>query len=160
MPMTVSVTSFDGQRATIRLLTVLSLLFLSQNGEAADCLRYEPAAARLTGTIIRKTFPGSPNYESVRLGDRSETVWLLVLPKSICIDRDKDDPDLNVAQKDVGQLQLVFLDPTLYQKYAGLVGKRALATGTLYGAHTGHHHTPVLLTVRSLEQADGADLKP
>ncbi len=31
------------------------------------------------------------------------------------------------------------------------VGKKVLATGTLFGEHAGHHHTPVLLTVHTLD---------
>ena len=40
-----------------------------------------------------------------------------------------------------------------YKEYIDLVGKQVTATGTLFGEHTGHHHTPVLLTVRQLAEA-------
>jgi hypothetical protein len=42
------------------------------------------------------------------------------------------------------------LAPDAYAAYKELVGKRVVASGTLFGAITGHHHTPVLLTVRTL----------
>jgi len=115
------------------------------------CLSYEPSLVQLTGTIIRETFPGSPNYESV--GDKPEVVWLLVLAQPICIEQDKKDPDLNPAQKDVLKIQLVLRDATAYQTQKGLVGKKVVARGTLFSAHTGHHHTPVLLTVSALTNA-------
>ena len=62
---------------------------------------------------------------------------------------DEKEPDLNPAKNDVGSIQLV-LAPDAYAAYKELVGKRVVASGTLFGAITGHHHTPVLLTVRTL----------
>jgi hypothetical protein len=117
------------------------------------CLSYEPSVVQLTGTIIRKTFPGPPNYESVERGDKPEVAWLLVLSQPICMEQDRKDPDLNPAQMDIRKIQLVFRDATAYQTQKELIGKKVLASGTLFGAHTGHHHTPILLTVNTLAKA-------
>jgi hypothetical protein len=124
----------------------------SQNSSA--CLSYEPSVVELRGTIIRKTFPGPPDYGSLRGGDRPEVYWLVVLSRPVCVDQDKTDPDLNPAQKDVRSIQLVFNDAAIYKTQKDLVGKSVVAKGTLFGAHTGHHHTPVLLTVSSLKTAE------
>ena len=43
------------------------------------------------------------------------------------------------------------LDREHAERALGLRGKRIVATGTLLGAHTGHHHTAVLLTVTYLD---------
>jgi hypothetical protein len=64
------------------------------------------------------------------------------------VNQDASNPDLNPSQKNVRQVQLV-LDQKDCDK--ALLGKRVVATGSLFGAHTGHHHTPVLLTVSNLE---------
>jgi hypothetical protein len=114
------------------------------------CQLYEPSLVQLTGTIIRRTFPGPPNYESVERGDKPEVVWLLVLVQPICMEKDGTDPDLNPAQKGIRKIQLVFGDATSYETQKELLGKKVVAKGTLFGAHTGHHHTPVLLTVNTL----------
>jgi hypothetical protein len=119
--------------------------------EPSGCRSYEPAVVALHGTLVRKTFAGPPNYEDIRKGDAAETYWLLNLDSPICVDEDKTDPDLNPAQKNIRRVQLV-LDPKAYEQFKALLGKRVVATGSLFGAHTGHHHTPVLLTVTSLEQ--------
>lgn len=100
---------------------------------------------------MRKTYPGPPNYASVAHGDRPETYWFLSLSAPVCVDEDKLDPLLNPAQENIRTVQLV-LDPEMYKKYKTLVGKQTVATGTLFGEHTGHHHTPVLLTVSSLAE--------
>jgi len=38
------------------------------------------------------------------------------------------------------------------ERVRDLLGKRVVATGTLFGAHTEHHHTPVLLTVTFIDR--------
>ncbi len=45
----------------------MSSVYVAAQG---DCLSYEPTEVRLTGTISRKTFPGPPNYQSIRKGDK------------------------------------------------------------------------------------------
>ena len=124
---------------------------MGQSRPQSPCLSYEPAVVTLSGTLVRKTFPGPPNYESVKRGDKPETSWFLDLPESVCVNEDKTEPDLNPEQSGIHEIQLV-LQPEQYQRHKGMVGRKVLATGTLFGEHTGHHHTPVLLTVRTLEE--------
>jgi hypothetical protein len=134
------------------VLQASTLISWAQAPSQPSCLTYEPAVVTLTGTVIRKTFPGRPGYESIRHGDEPETYWLLDLPQPICVDEDKSEPWLNEAKQDVRLVQLV-VDREAYKKYRRLVGKRVIATGTLFASITGHHHTPVLLTVKTLEPA-------
>jgi hypothetical protein len=47
-------------------------------------------------------------------------------------------------------IQLVFADGDAYVKYRDLVGRRIRATGGLFGAETGHHHTEVVLEAKEL----------
>src|SRR5215831_7668862 len=122
-----------------------------QNTTQSTCLSYGPAIVTLNGTLVRRTFPGPPNYESVKKGDEPETYWFLDLPESICVNEDKAQPDLNPKQSGIHEIQLV-LQPEQYQQRKGMVGRKVLATGTLFGEHTGHHHTPVILAVRTLER--------
>jgi Domain of unknown function (DUF4431) len=126
---------------------------LGQTAASSHCLSYEPSVVTLTGTLVRKTFPGPPNYEDVRHGDRPETYWFLKLSNPICVDEDKAQPDLNPAHKDIRTIQLV-VSSELYKKYKYMMGLRVVATGRLFGEQTIHHRTPVLLTVETLAQAD------
>jgi hypothetical protein len=125
---------------------------MGQSTPQSRCLSYEPAVVTLSGTLVHKTFPGAPNYESVKKGDKPETSWFLNLPESVCVNEDKTEPELNPKQSGIHEIQLV-LQPEQYQQHKGMVGRKVLATGTLFGGHTGHHHTPVLLTVRTLNEA-------
>ena len=123
---------------------------MGQSPTQSQCLSYEPAVVTLSGTLVSKTFPGPPNYESVKKGDRPETSWFLDLPESVCVNESETEPDLNPKQSGIHEIQLV-LQPEQYQRHKGMVGRKVLATGTLFGEHTGHHDTPVLLTVRTLD---------
>jgi hypothetical protein len=127
-------------------------LFAQQKASSPGCLSYEPAVVTISGTLTRRIFAGPPNYESVRKGDRAETSWLIELHSPVCVFEDKTDPDLNPPQDRVSEMQLV-LTPEEYQSYKEMVGKEVIAKGTLFGAHTGHHHTPVLMTTKSIELA-------
>jgi hypothetical protein len=122
---------------------------VGQTATSVPCLSYEPTVVKIAGSLERKTVPGPPNYESVRNGDKPETYWFVKLSEPICVAEDEKEPDLNPAKKGVGRIQLV-LSPDAYAAYKELVGKRVVVSGTLFGAITGHHHTPVLLTVLTL----------
>jgi len=136
----------------------VALIFLSPNSSmtqtipAHGCVSYEPSHVTLQGTLVRKTFPGPPNYESVKNGDKPQTSWILELQESICVDEDKAQPDLNPQQSRIREVQLV-LPSQQFAAYKHLVGRRVTATGTMFGGITAHHHTPVLLTVLSLKEA-------
>jgi len=120
----------------------------------SGCLAYEPVVVQLKGTIIRKTFPGAPNYASVKHGDRPEVAWLLVLVKPICMQEDLNDRAMNISQTDIRKIQIGFDEADVYNKYNRFVGEKVVATGTLFGSHTGHHRTPVLMTVKTLSKSD------
>jgi len=146
------VTQFGMVSVVVGMFLCSGPLFTQQTASSSGCLSYEPAAMSINGTLTRKTFAGPPNYESVRKGDRAETNWLIELHSPVCVFEDKTDPDLNPSQDRVSEIQLV-LTREEYQMYKEMVGREVIAKGTLFGAHTGHHHTPVLLTTKSIELA-------
>jgi hypothetical protein len=51
----------------------------------SQCLDYEPRTVRLTGVMKTVMYPGLPNYESVRSGDKPEAGWYLFLDQPICV---------------------------------------------------------------------------
>lgn len=133
-------------------LTIAREMCLGQAKSNTGCLSYESTVVKLEGTLIRKTFPGPPNYESVRRGDKPEIFWLLALLHPVCIEPGEDS-DLDPAQKDIRTIQLV-VSPDVYKTQRNLVGKRVMVSGTLFGAHNTHHRTPALLTVKSITNAE------
>ena len=130
---------------------ILSLHVRAQEG----CLPYEPASATLTGTISKKTFPGPPNYERVRKGDKPETYWVLHLSSPICTQAGGD----NQAERGVTDVQLI-LTRKQYSLYKRFVGRKTRVTvrGKLSHAITGHHHTPVLMQVINMSEPQWEEL--
>jgi hypothetical protein len=128
---------------------VLLLVFMPTVYASAqqNCFSYETDGVRLTGTLSKKTFPGPPNYESIRKGDQPETYWILHLTRPICVAAGADD----AAESGVKDVQLI-LTQKQYALYKGFVGPRVRVTlmGKLSHAITGHHHTPVLMEVATI----------
>jgi hypothetical protein len=87
------------------LLIGLGLLGFT-SGLNAQCLEYDPRPVSLAGTIVRKTYPGRPNYESLKKGDEPETIWIIQLFEAICVSAN----DENEAESSQRQVQLVLND--------------------------------------------------
>ena len=115
---------------------------------------YQPETVTLTGKLFLKTFPGPPNYESIKKGDVAEKGWYLKLDKKIdvIINEKKrvpeNDNDENEKAVDVIQLALPYKKYEEYQRKKNFkVGAKVKLSGTLFRRFTGHHHARVLLSV-------------
>jgi len=100
------------------------------------------------GVLTHKIFPGPPNYEDVRKGDKPEPTYILRLKKPICI---LGDEFIN-PKKQIDRVQ-VYPDAdnnnkSLWNELRKLVDKIVVVEGNKpVGAHTGHHHAPLLLPI-------------
>lgn len=110
--------------------------------------QYEPAVSTIHGTLSSKVYWGPPGYGEDTTVDEKENVYLLVLDKGINIQAPKKDlsDGYNAAINNVMQLQLVN-----QQSLDAYLNKNVTVTGTLFGAQTGHHHTDILLDVKSIK---------
>jgi len=113
----------------------------------AQCVEYEPKIVTLSGPLVRETHAGPPNYESIRRGDKPETIWVLRLSKPICV---TGIDDINVREDNQREVQLV-LEAEQFKKFRKLVGQRVVVTGKLFHAHTGHHHKALLISVGDIK---------
>ncbi|MFO1519672.1 MAG: DUF4431 domain-containing protein [bacterium] len=136
----------------LKAFALLALLLLPSFARADACAEYEPAVTRLAGLIRPETYPGAPNYESTAKGDAPERVWILRLRHPLCVHAKKDP--LYEEESQLSEIQLV-LTRDQYLKYKNQRGKEVWAEGTLFHAHTGHHHADVLMTVSGIEDFNG-----
>lgn len=114
-----------------------------------EWLEYEPAVVELEGKLSIKTFFGPPNFGENPETDSKERSWILSLDKPINVQsKDETDPVLGPSVENVRELQLVLHEPR-----RELIGKKVRVKGTLFHAHTGHHHTDVLMDVQSISLA-------
>ena len=118
----------------------------------AECFNYEPDITILTGKIIRETFPGWPNYESIRGGDEPETYWILNLANPVCVNALQGDLSYPFESR-IKHVQLILMGDE-YKKHKNLVGKDVVVTGQLMPMQTGHHYTRVLMIVKEIQRGN------
>ena len=116
--------------------------------QAMDSLSYEPRVVSVQGIIERDTFPGPPNYESIKGGDEIEVYWILILTLPIYVKGTPGD-DINASESNVTKVQLV-VQPKQYNSYRNLIGHKVTVTGTLFHSISGHHKTKVLISVKTM----------
>ena len=131
----------------MRLWVLASVLFTgaraampwpsSAHGTGRACLRYEPDTVAIAGVLTRKTFPGRPNYESVKKGDEPETGFCLEVGVPLCTIASPDSADdNNVSLHDIRLVQLV-LDSAGYARLRPHLRRQLTLRGTLFAAFTG-----------------------
>jgi hypothetical protein len=128
--------SIQSYRTATSLLMVGLLVATFTPLHAAHNHSYEPETIHIVGILQKEVFPGPPNYENIKSGDSPETVWFV----------DIDDVKY-VTETGEQRIQLIL--PA--DQYDYLLNQTVEATGTLFDAHTIHHHTPVLMFVTKLQ---------
>lgn len=132
---------------------LLSFLFLFSPLAVAknQVVYYQPKFVELTGIIKYITFPGPPNYESIKNGDRKETGLYLILKNPVDVDFapkiekvDNDEPEKNLKI-----FQLVVYEDKDWEKLRK-DNRYVRINGTLFHAITGYHNTRVLLETRKI----------
>lgn len=129
------------------LVFILLLVHVSAQGARGrdgSCLNYEPEIVTLRGKLERRTFT---NVSGVR-----ETHYILKLDRPVCVNADPNN-EYNQQQKKISELQLV---PAMILKTHGasaLLNRHVIVSGVLFGAHTQHHFTKILLSVKEIKAA-------
>jgi hypothetical protein len=91
---------------------------------ASQCVGY--GAASLAGTLVRQTYPGPPDYESVTKGDEPRVIWVLLLDERACMYSDST----YTSRYGEREVQLA-LDPDQYTQYRQFLNKQLIVTGVL-----------------------------
>jgi hypothetical protein len=114
-----------------------------------ETLPYEPSEITLEGRLYQETNPGPPEYMSIEKGDVPETNMILALEKPIHVGNDEGlEDEFNEPEKYV--LELVAIPPADVL-YASVINKKVKVKGTLFHAHTGHHHRRILCNAKVME---------
>lgn len=121
-----------------RRLVVAGLLSLLPPlaATAADCVDYGPI--QLSGTLVRQTYAGPPDYESVTKGDRPIVIYVLQLDSTLCI------ADSRVVGLGTRELQLEWSagDP------ASFLGRKITVAGELTRGGARHDKRFVIVASR------------
>jgi len=133
-------------RSWIWIGIVLAVCGVSWGSE--PCFTYSNSLVSLPGIMVKDTFAGPPNFESVAQGDEPEIHWVLVLSKPICVLPTASDTE-NVAEYSISRMQLNRID---YDQYRPLLGKPVLVTGMFAHAFTAFHFTDVMIEVTAIKE--------
>jgi hypothetical protein len=118
---------------------------------SAPCLNYDDPSVRLSGTVFSRIYFGPLGYGETPAQDARERATLLLVDAPICV-KASPHPELdnNSYEGDVILIQLaaVHVRPELLEKAQG---QRATVRGSLFHRLTGHHRTPVLMDVYSVQ---------
>jgi Domain of unknown function (DUF4431) len=107
------------------ILLVAAMLAVARPTIAAlQCVEY--GAASLAGRLVRQTYPGPPDYESVTKGDEPRIIWVLVLDQRTCA----YSSSTYTSRYGEREVQLV-LDAEQYLQYSKFLGKQLVVTGEL-----------------------------
>jgi hypothetical protein len=138
------------------IFAIAGFRWLPSLNAAETCLRYEPAGVEVSGKVVLRTFFGPPNYGENPGTDTRETQGLLELDSAICTTSSgSKDPNA----EDERDQRVVTLIPTLSGlDLAAYAGERVRVKGSLSHAQTGHHRTPLLMTVAKITRL-GSDGK-
>jgi hypothetical protein len=112
------------------LFAILSFVGLTSVAAA----QFEEMPLSVSGFLSLEVFPGPPNYKSINNGDVREEAWILTTAKA-------------------GRFHLVILDnkKEKFETLQRCLGKMVRVKGVAWEAHTGHHRTPFLITLHSIE---------
>ena len=128
----------------IPAVAALAVQPLAAQSNRSPCLRYGPDTVQIDGTLGRHIYYGLPGFGEDPKHDEKEVGFYLDLASPICMKPGGDDVD--VAKTGIRRIQLV-VDQHGYDRLRPYLGKKVTLRGTVFGAITGHHHTPVLLSV-------------
>lgn len=106
---------------------------------------YAPVQETLVGTVKKITFAGPPNYDDINEGDSPETCPYLILDNPVDFSTNVTNSSHMVDEKHIQLIQLALNKQSHWMFIKD--GARLKVKGTLYEAHTAHHHTRVLMMV-------------
>ena len=128
-------------------ISLITLVCYAHN----DIKYYGPEYEQLTGTVKYLTFPGRPNYTSIKEGDEAEKQPYLILDTTIDVKTRSSEKKAIPNYEDVYNIRLVQLIPTHLEDFKVIKeGRRVTVKGGLSGAISGHHHAKVLIAAEEL----------
>jgi uncharacterized protein DUF4431 len=77
---------------------------------------------------------------------RPETAYILRLTSTVCLDGAEDDE----AVKGTRRIHVFSSNDALARRMQRLLGRKVVVFGQPFGAHTAHHHAPIVLDVSEI----------
>ena len=123
------------------VLILIAMAALASQGAAAECMRANEGEEIAEGTLSQGTFEDAAG--------RPEQAYILTLPVPACLSG--SDPELDVVESTT-TIHIFSSDDEVARSIESLVGKSVRVRGTPFGAHTAHHHAPIVMEVGEIDQ--------
>ena len=117
----------------------LALLGMSAPAVAA-CMNAESKEEIAEGRLSIQRFKDAAG--------RPEQVYILRLPSPACFD--SAEPDERV--KSTRTLHIFATDAVTHRRIRQFVGKDVHVRGTVFSAHTAHHHAPIVMDIKEIDR--------
>jgi len=123
---------------TLLCVTAALTMLLPQPTRALQCVEY--GSVSLVGTLVRQTYAGAPDFDSVTKGDEAVVIWILQLEERTCVhalSRELREYNEHEMQLELTGEQVV--------RYRELLGKRLIVAGELIRGGARHDKRLVLV---------------
>lgn len=130
------------RRVAARLLPagfLSACLLAASAGAQAQCLSDAKDREALAGVVSTGQFRDAAG--------RPQSAFILTLKTPACLD--SDDADMRVKQ--TLRVHIYSTRETVHAQIRQRVGKSVRVRGKPFGAHTGHHHAPIVMDVAVVE---------
>ncbi len=117
----------------------LTLLVLAPASAYAVCLQAEQATTIIEGVLSEGTFTDA--------NDQPEQAFILTPLMPTCLAGD-DNIDEN---EQVGKIQIFSSNDQVAHSIKNFVGKDVFVQGAPFGAHTAHHHAPIVMDISGIQ---------
>jgi hypothetical protein len=128
---------------TMRLcfaLIVMALTVAASASEAAACMRANEAGEIAEGRLSQGTFEDAAG--------QPEQAFILTLPAATCL----AGPDEFDSVASASTIHIYSFEDAVAESIKRLVGKDVKVRGTPFGAHTAHHHAPIVMEVSEIDE--------
>ncbi|WP_296150566.1 hypothetical protein [uncultured Flavobacterium sp.] len=117
---------------------------------------YEPMHSEIIGTLVLDHFFGPPGYGETPEMDRVESAWVLELEAPINViqnNSELEEGNSNYSKFNIDRVQLSGHGSGIDMQF--FKNKKVNASGILWGAYSGHHYAPILMTLQQITQNEG-----
>ena len=116
----------------------------SQSAHALQCVEY--GSVSLVGTLVRQTYAGPPDFDSVTKGDEPVVIWILQLDERTCVHSSSKE----LGESNEHEMQLEW-DGEQAARYRELLGKRLIVDGELIRGGARHDKRLVVIVHNARE---------
>ena len=121
-------------------LTLFALVLLAAQAAAADrCMQFDGPQQIAEGRLVIGHFKDA--------ADRPETAYILRLPVATCLSA--KHPEFRVER--TRTIHVYSSDDKVRARIGRFVGKDVMVRGRPFGAHTAHHHAPIVMDISEID---------